>query len=146
MAIKGRGQQILIQQMYEVPKVWHDPVLTAAGMTDMLQLGNIFLWAQIENEASVGHVVVRSDGIDWEILTLWVQPTARRRNVARGLLRALIAAALTEKTAKIFLDVRPSNTPAVKLYEQLGFKQIAVRTGYYAAPREDALVYGLDLS
>lgn len=141
--------QSLIQRLDVVPEPWGDPVLSAVGMADMLRLGNVFLWAYIENGqssgSSLGHVAVRSDGEDWEILTLWVQVEARRRGVARGLLRSIILAAMDEKAHKIFLDVRPSNMPAVALYEKLGFRQIATRLGYYSAPREDAAVYALEL-
>jgi len=42
----------------------------------------------------------------------------------------------------MFLEVRPSNTPAIRLYQSLGFTQIGIRRGYYQAQggREDAVV------
>ncbi len=41
-----------------------------------------------------------------------------------------------------FLEVRPSNTAAIRLYQSQGFSQIGVRRGYYQAVggREDAVV------
>ena len=41
-----------------------------------------------------------------------------------------------------FLEVRPSNTAAIRLYQSLGFEQIGMRRGYYQAVggREDAVV------
>jgi ribosomal-protein-alanine N-acetyltransferase len=47
----------------------------------------------------------------------------------------------------LFLEVRPSNAPAIRLYESLGFEGIALRRGYYPADqgREDALVMRLGL-
>jgi ribosomal-protein-alanine N-acetyltransferase len=39
-----------------------------------------------------------------------------------------------------FLEVRPSNAQALKLYESLGFQVIGRRTGYYFDTGEDALV------
>ena len=41
-----------------------------------------------------------------------------------------------------FLEVRPSNTTAARLYHSMGFEQVGVRRGYYQAAvgREDAAV------
>jgi ribosomal-protein-alanine N-acetyltransferase len=41
-----------------------------------------------------------------------------------------------------FLEVRPSNTAAARLYHSLGFEQVGIRRGYYQATggREDAAV------
>jgi ribosomal-protein-alanine N-acetyltransferase len=47
----------------------------------------------------------------------------------------------------VFLEVRPSNGAAQKLYTRFGFRKVAVRRGYYPAHtgREDALVFSLVL-
>ena len=50
------------------------------------------------------------------------------------------------KEAKVFgmgdctLEVRVSNTPAIRLYESLGFRGEGVRPDFYEKPREDALI------
>jgi ribosomal-protein-alanine N-acetyltransferase len=41
---------------------------------------------------------------------------------------------------KATLEVRPSNTAAVKLYEKLGFIGVALRPGYYPDNKEDGLI------
>jgi ribosomal-protein-alanine N-acetyltransferase len=48
---------------------------------------------------------------------------------------------------RIFLEVRPSNLAAKALYCRFGFRELAVRPGYYPAldGREDALVLTLAL-
>jgi ribosomal-protein-alanine N-acetyltransferase len=49
--------------------------------------------------------------------------------------------------AEAFLEVRPSNTAAIRLYLSLGFDQVGMRRGYYQAVggREDAAVLKLSL-
>jgi ribosomal-protein-alanine N-acetyltransferase len=38
------------------------------------------------------------------------------------------------------LEVRPSNTPAIRLYLKMGFREVGRRKGYYSDTHEDALV------
>ena len=47
----------------------------------------------------------------------------------------------------LFLEVRPSNLAGKALYDRFGFREVAVRPGYYPAHagREDALVLTLAL-
>ena len=62
----------------------------------------------------------------------------------RGYGRALVEFALERGRAKgshvAILEVRRSNEVARRLYEHIGFLQVAVRSRYYANPEEDALV------
>jgi ribosomal-protein-alanine N-acetyltransferase len=54
----------------------------------------------------------------------------------------LIRAAAAAGAGEAFLEARPSNLSAIRLYQSLGFAQIGVRRGYYQAVggREDAIV------
>ena len=47
----------------------------------------------------------------------------------------------------MFLEVRPSNPQAIRVYESMGYERIGLRKAYYQAfgGREDALVYRLKL-
>jgi [ribosomal protein S18]-alanine N-acetyltransferase len=76
------------------------------------------------------------------ILNLCVAETYRCRGVGKGLLGALIERAGAAGMGEAFLEVRPSNTAAIRLYQSLGFEQVGMRRGYYQAPggREDAVV------
>ena len=67
---------------------------------------------------------------------------ARCRGVGRRLLASLIERAAAAGMADAFLEVRPSNTVAIRLYLALGFEQVGMRRGYYQAAngREDAAV------
>ena len=40
----------------------------------------------------------------------------------------------------VSLEVRPSNTEAVALYQKKGFKEEGRRKDFYRLPREDALI------
>jgi ribosomal-protein-alanine N-acetyltransferase len=47
----------------------------------------------------------------------------------------------------VFLEVRPSNEIALKLYRSVGFEQIGIRPAYYQADngREDAVILAATL-
>lgn len=80
------------------------------------------------------------------ILNICVHPDAQMGGVGRKMMDKLIRTAFEYQAQTIFLEVRPSNRGAIRLYERLGFEEIGVRKGYYQAfdqQREDALVMAL---
>ena len=76
------------------------------------------------------------------ILNLCVGEPYRCRGLGRRLLGSLIERANAAGMADAFLEVRPSNTAAIRLYLSQGFEQVGMRRGYYQAAtgREDAAV------
>lgn len=76
------------------------------------------------------------------LLNVCVDDNYRCRGIGRRLLQYLLNQAADAGAHEAFLEARPSNTPAIRLYQSLGFVQIGVRRGYYQAVdgREDAIV------
>lgn len=81
------------------------------------------------------------------ILNLCVRPRAQRRGLGEHMLRHLCGVARAAKAETTFLEVRPSNGVAVRLYERNQFRRVGTRRNYYPHTdgREDAFVYALDL-
>jgi ribosomal-protein-alanine N-acetyltransferase len=75
-----------------------------------------------------------------QILTVGVLPVARRRGIARLLVRELLAEARRRRAQEVLLEVRIDNRPARTLYESQGFVPIGTRRGYYDRGRVDAVV------
>ena len=88
----------------------------------------------------VGYLCFWEIGHEIHITNLAVHPQWRRRGVARRLLAAALAGGVARGVTLAFLEVRPSNTRALALYESLGFQVIGRRNGYYFDTGEDALV------
>ncbi|WP_166877183.1 ribosomal protein S18-alanine N-acetyltransferase [Salinibacterium sp. ZJ450] len=78
-----------------------------------------------------------------DIQTIAVVPAARRQGLGRTLMLALIGEARARGAHEVFLEVRADNPGAQKLYEELGFREIAVRPKYYEPDGVDALVMRL---
>lgn len=76
------------------------------------------------------------------VLNLCVRPESQGHGLGRALLQGLVDKARQFKVESVFLEVRPSNVPAVKLYRSEGFAEIGLRKDYYPASggREDAVV------
>jgi [ribosomal protein S18]-alanine N-acetyltransferase len=81
------------------------------------------------------------------LLNLSVALAWQGKGYGRALLLHLIDVARSLDAQNLFLEVRPSNRAARRLYAALGFHEVAVRRGYYPSTpgREDALLLGLAL-
>ena len=82
------------------------------------------------------------------IFNLCVRPELQGNGLARRILQHLLGVARAEAVKTVFLEVRASNTPALRLYSAAGFCEIGQRPGYYPASkgrREDALVMAKEL-
>lgn len=75
-----------------------------------------------------------------QILTVGVLPVARRRGVAKLLVRALLDEARRRAASEVLLEVRIDNDAAKLLYEKEGFNVIGTRPGYYDRGRVAAVV------
>jgi ribosomal-protein-alanine N-acetyltransferase len=71
-----------------------------------------------------------------------VNPNARRQGLGSALLEAVLAWAAQNGARHFSLEVRASNTAAIRLYERFGLRTEGRRPRYYAHPEEDALLLG----
>lgn len=137
--------------------------MTAADFADVLRIeraGQLVPWTEgmlrdclkaeywntvAVNDAGkvVAFVIMSSGGGDAHVLNIVVDPAWRRLGIARLLLDALVDAARERGADQLFLEARSGNTPALTLYHDIGFAEVAVRRGYYPLPgggREDAII------
>ena len=79
------------------------------------------------------------------LLNITVSPKLRQLGLGSRMMNAIEGVAAQQNMPRIILEVRPSNTPALALYQSLGYEQIGVRKNYYpvnpeSGSREDAIV------
>ena len=84
----------------------------------------IYWW--VADQAELGNVAVSAN--------------ARGQGIGAALVNAVVTRASRRGIRELFLEVRPSNLVAQRLYERLGFATVGRRRNYYARPTEDALV------
>ncbi len=113
---------------------------------DCLRVG--YTCRVLETPEGLGGYGIMSMGAgEAHVLNICVRADLRGTGHGRQLLAWLLDHARDAGQGWAFLEVRPSNRPAILLYESLGFEPVGIRRGYYQAVggREDAIVYRLDL-
>lgn len=93
----------------------------------------------------VGYCVLRVAADEAEILNVAVAPERRRAGLGALLVAWSVEEAGARGATALYLEVRPSNTAARRLYEAFGFAEIGRRRLYYRHPDEDALVMRRDV-
>lgn len=108
-------------------------------------------WREVKNELAT-YIVAELDGKiaayagAWvsfnqaEVMNVAVEPELRGKGIGTILFGELIKAVKLRGATSITLEVRPSNTAAIKLYENFGLKSVGRRKGYYLDNGEDALI------
>jgi ribosomal-protein-alanine N-acetyltransferase len=114
-------------------------------------------WARVlfSGELSAAHsfpmVAVDAEGVvvgyicpmlvidEGHILNVAVHPDCRGRGIGRMLVENVLADCRLQGAEFVSLEVRPSNTVAIKLYRDLGFIVVGRRKAYYENG-EDALL------
>lgn len=93
-------------------------------------------------ERVIGYAILSTLAQEAHILNLCVSTDYRHMGFGRQLLRHLLEIAASRDIEQVFLEVRPSNESALRLYREHGFVQIGVRQNYYRSTdgREDALI------
>lgn len=95
--------------------------------------------AEAEGEIA-GCCGIRNIVGEGEITNVVVAQKYRGQGIGRALMEYMLKEAPSHGIGDCTLEVRVSNTPAIKLYESLGFKGEGIRPRFYEKPVEDALI------
>ncbi len=79
------------------------------------------------------------------IINVAVKREFQHKGFGTVILNNLLEEAVKENAEYAYLEVRPSNSRAIKLYRKFGFMIIGIIENYYPQERENALVMGLEL-
>ncbi len=89
-----------------------------------------------------GEIEARCDA---EIYNIAVVETERHNGRGQSLLDAFLTACESRAVVNIWLEVRESNSTAIRFYERNGFVRVQTRKHFYSDPREHALLMRLVL-
>ncbi len=118
---------------------------TVGNFIDSLTAGHS-CWACTVNGNLAGYAVMLVAANEAHLLNISIANVWQGRGLGTQLLRHLIQVAQPQ-AGIMFLEVRPSNANAQRLYEREGFQRIAVRPKYYPSfeGREDAIILARNL-
>lgn len=133
-------QQDLAKDVYQILKAVYgkSPWTYDQIFTDMERMDTDYFFAY-DQKTVVGFIAVQQLIGEREITNLAVNPRYQRKGLGKMLLSYLDGI-----EEPIFLEVRASNSRAIMLYEQKGFKTVGKRKDYYRHPVEDALLMKRD--
>jgi [ribosomal protein S18]-alanine N-acetyltransferase len=104
-------------------------------------------WICVRDGELIGYAVLMLAADEAHLLNLSMAAACQMQGYGSLLLARLCEFARGRGARQMFLEVRPSNAAALKLYKRHGFERVGQRRDYYPAQagREDALILGLPL-
>ena len=103
-------------------------------------------WVSADENGIPGFLLARRAAGEMEILNLAVSPNSRRKGLGSQLLCQALLWAEQIQVTELHLEVRASNSAAVKFYESHGFRASGFRRNYYSSPSEDAVLLSLSVA
>lgn len=144
-----RSKMIMIKKMTDanVPQVaeleklcfgsaaWSEKSIASELTNDLA------LWLVAEDgDSVVGYVGSQTVFPETDMMNIAVTPERRREGIAEVLVDSLVVELKRLGSDSLTLEVRVSNTPAICLYQKLGFHEAGLRKNYYRNPKEDAMI------
>lgn len=101
-------------------------------------------WGLVLDRTLGGYICFWTVSGEIHLMNIAVRPSQRRKGMGYHLMKGMIESGAAQGVRVIWLEVRPSNTAATKLYSALGFREVARRPRYYVDTKEDAVIMALE--
>jgi len=123
------------------------PEAAAWSRESLLRLDSVAPTAWVAEWEGIvaGFLIGRSAADEFEILNMAVAREHRRLGIGSKLLESALEVSRKAGSARVYLEVRASNEPAIALYKRHGFTECGRRVKYYRDPVEDAVLLSLSL-
>jgi [ribosomal protein S18]-alanine N-acetyltransferase len=139
LVLKSVGRAHLERLSVVHARCFPDDAWDAPALAGVLAMAGAEARLAEENDCAVGLLFATVIGDEAEILTFGVEPTARRRGIARALLADFYLRARALGASRVVLEVAADNGSALALYESEGFRTVGLRHGYYYRSRGPAI-------
>lgn len=110
------------------------------GFAEALPMDNACFLIAEEKNIVLGYCGLYMAADEGEIINVAVKPEFQGQGIADLLLRSLLEEGRRFGVSRFFLEVRVSNTAAIRLYEKNGFIRQGIRKDFYKEIHEDAYI------
>lgn len=139
MEIKNKINKTELAQIYEISKEQFNEESWNLSQFESSYNSPSSIFLVIKESEKVVSFILAMDLIDSiNLLLIATKENYKRRGFSKQLINCL-----KQYNKKIWLEVKEGNSPARKLYEGLGFKEIYTRKKYYSNG-ENAIIYELE--
>lgn len=94
--------------------------------------GEVMGYVMCRIETGLPHFKIIGITKKGHVISIAVLPKHQRQGVACSLMKEAMESMIRYNAKECFLEVRASNTPAVKLYKKMGFDVLRTMRSYYA--------------
>jgi ribosomal-protein-alanine N-acetyltransferase len=138
--VESDTDQILAIEQRSFKRSWHrNSFLEEISRSDSFNYG-----VKIKNspvaDPIIAYICYRILDSEMHLLKIAVSPEWRSQGIGEWLLRECAEKERKNGATRVLLEVRPSNHPAMAMYDKTGFQISGRRPNYYADTREDALL------
>ena len=135
-----------LDQVVAIEIVAYEYPWTLGIFRDCLRAG-YECWVLVLRNEVIGYAVLSVAAAEAHLLNVCIARKHQGGGHGARLVRRMIDLARWHHAQRMFLEVRPSNTRAITLYDRIGFNEIGRRPNYYPAKRgrEDAIVMAIEL-
>lgn len=129
-----------VEQVAKIEKEIFSKPWSAKSFLDSLNSDNTLYVVAQENDVVVGYCGMYMSYGEGNITNVAVSPGFRRQGIAKKTLDYILKLAVENGITDVTLEVRETNVPAIRMYEQLGFEDAGIRKNFYEKPKENALI------
>ena len=135
-----------LDEIVKIENKSHLTPWTKKNFTDADNANNLFKVLKSESNI-VGYYIALFAAEECQLLNITVRLELKKKGFGQLMLKNLVEECRKKNIINIFLEVRLSNSSAIRLYKKNGFNEIGIRRNYYKIPdgREDAIMMGLVL-
>ena len=138
-------QTLDVDKVYAIELAAHRAPWSSGIISDCVMVGydcRILEIGSLEEPQLASYIISRYSESVCHVLNLCVAPALQGKGYGRILLQDVIDNPLVSDISLVYLEVRPSNHVALRLYQKMGFSQIGIKEGYYQDENgiEDAII------